>query len=110
MKRTKSSYKFTVSVLPTCPKDKLQGTLKKKPAEMTTLLFEEAYQEIELDQFYDTFSYKYNKPNACGKIVFSFVETETGETLTFLEVHDNLIKLKPLFPDDIGFYEVSLLA
>ena len=58
----------------------------------------------------DIFSFQYSKPSACGKVVYSIVDTSTQEKPTFVELTDDQVLLKPSLYSEIGSYDLTLVA
>jgi len=78
----------------------MRGPLRATLQNMTTVLYETVSQEMI--PFYDEFTYEYDREDPCGKKEYYFVEAKTGKNITFLEVVDDLILLKPSLSEEIG--------
>ena len=102
------SNKFKLIVLATCPEDTMRGPYKTFLKDMKSVLNETASQEMI--PFYDEFTFKYDRDDPCGKKEYYLVERGTGNRIPFLEIVDDRIWLKPTLFEEVGFYEVALVA
>jgi len=104
------SYTFTLKLKETCPEDTMRGPLtrSKRPLNMRSVLFETASQQMI--PFYDEFTFKFAREDPCGKKDYYFVETATGKNITFLEIVNDSIWLKPSLSENVGLHKVELVA